>query len=37
VSAAQEATLNSAFLVTASNMHAAKARAMKVDMGAFNI
>ncbi|KAI9509713.1 Nse4 C-terminal-domain-containing protein [Russula earlei] len=37
VSAPQEATLDSAFLVTASNMHAAKARAMKAGGGAFDI
>ena len=37
VSAPQEATLDSAFLVTASNMHAAKARAMKAGAGAFDI
>ncbi|KAH9978578.1 Nse4 C-terminal-domain-containing protein [Lactifluus volemus] len=37
VSAPQEATLDSAFLVTASNMHAAKARAMKAGTGAFDI
>ncbi|KAI0297137.1 Nse4 C-terminal-domain-containing protein [Russula brevipes] len=37
VSAPQEATLDSAFLVTASNMHAAKARAMKAGGGAFDV
>ncbi|KAF8482873.1 Nse4 C-terminal-domain-containing protein [Russula ochroleuca] len=37
VSAPQEATLDSAFLLTASNMHAAKARAMKAGAGAFDI
>ncbi|KAH9002069.1 Nse4 C-terminal-domain-containing protein [Lactarius hatsudake] len=37
VSAPQEATLDSAFLVTASNMHAAKARAMKAGAGAFDV
>ena len=37
VSAPQEATLDSAFLVTASNMHAAKARAMKAGGSAFDI
>lgn len=37
MSAPQEATLDSAFLVTASNMHAAKARAMKAGAGAFDI
>jgi len=37
VSAPQEATLDSAFLLTASNMHAAKARAMKSGAGAFDI
>ncbi|KAH9957935.1 Nse4 C-terminal-domain-containing protein [Russula dissimulans] len=37
VLAPQEATLDSAFLVTASNMHAAKARAMKAGAGAFDI
>ena len=37
VFAPQEATLDSAFLVTASNMHAAKARAMKAGAGAFDI
>jgi hypothetical protein len=37
VSAPQEATLDSAFLLTASNMHAAKARAMKAGAGAFDV
>ncbi|KAI0051808.1 hypothetical protein FA95DRAFT_138999 [Auriscalpium vulgare] len=37
VSAPQEATLDSAFLVTASNMGAAKARAMKAGGGAFDV
>ena len=37
MSAPQEATLDSAFLLTASNMHAAKARAMKAGAGAFDI
>ena len=37
MSAPQEATLDSAFLVTASNMHAAKARAMKAGAGAFDV
>ncbi|KAI0266829.1 Nse4 C-terminal-domain-containing protein [Gloeopeniophorella convolvens] len=37
VSAPQEATLDSAFLVTASTMHAAKARAMKAGGGAFDV
>jgi len=37
VSAPQEATLDSAFLVTASNMHAAKARAMKAGAGVFDV
>ena len=37
MSAPQEATLDSAFLLTASNMHAAKARAMKAGAGVFDI